>query len=293
MVGSAALRLGGRSTAGGGQAEQRSRGSETFGAILRGYREAAGLSQEALAARSGVSVDTISQWERDLVHRPRRSTASALARALDLNADALDHMLAATMPVGPPRPPSQPRRPVRRHLLVVLLTLVALLAGVVGAAWWTIGNRTAAGTPAPVIRYSFESGGTEHWGKSGHAQPPVVGSVAHDGRQSLRVDPYSTGDNDLPYVSVAVSGTSAPTVGQTVSLYVRLESAGTDVEAQVYVQDLSFGWHKSDQITLIEHRWEKLAVTVPAGVTVNGVGVQFACHPFGSPSVVYVDSVAW
>ncbi|MGH2533226.1 MAG: ATP-binding protein [Thermomicrobiales bacterium] len=55
-----------------------------FGDLLRRYRLAAGLSQEALAERAGMSVRGISDLERGVNRTPRRYTAEALAEALDL-----------------------------------------------------------------------------------------------------------------------------------------------------------------------------------------------------------------
>jgi transcriptional regulator with XRE-family HTH domain/tetratricopeptide (TPR) repeat protein len=55
-----------------------------FGRALRIRRMAAHLSQEALAERAGVSARTISDLERGVHVRPRRSTLVALARAFDL-----------------------------------------------------------------------------------------------------------------------------------------------------------------------------------------------------------------
>jgi transcriptional regulator with XRE-family HTH domain/tetratricopeptide (TPR) repeat protein len=53
-----------------------------FGDRLRHDRLAAGLSQEELAERSGLSVRAISNLERGRVRRPRRDTAQRLASAL-------------------------------------------------------------------------------------------------------------------------------------------------------------------------------------------------------------------
>lgn len=52
--------------------------------VLRAARQAAGLSQEELAERSGMSVRTISNIERGRIDRPRRSSLEALADALEL-----------------------------------------------------------------------------------------------------------------------------------------------------------------------------------------------------------------
>src|SRR5262245_40614049 len=57
----------------------------TFGAVLRGFRWRARLTQEELAERSGVSVRTIRSLERDRLLTPRWSSLRALAQALGLD----------------------------------------------------------------------------------------------------------------------------------------------------------------------------------------------------------------
>jgi predicted ATPase/transcriptional regulator with XRE-family HTH domain len=118
------------------------RGAATFGSLLREHRLAAGLTQEALAERSGVSPRTIQQLEADSV-RPRRSTARYLAQALALSGTARDELENAATPMprrrlsalpdssdtGPARrdggtivavPLSQPDDAIREHALVAL-----------------------------------------------------------------------------------------------------------------------------------------------------------------------------
>ena len=58
----------------------------SFGALLREHRLAAGLSQEALAERAGVSVQAISLLENGHRRAPYRQTVAQLTRALDLSA---------------------------------------------------------------------------------------------------------------------------------------------------------------------------------------------------------------
>ena len=58
--------------------------SESPGLWLRGQRIAAGLTQEDLAERSGVSVRTIADMERGRTRRPYPSSVRALIRALGL-----------------------------------------------------------------------------------------------------------------------------------------------------------------------------------------------------------------
>src|SRR4051794_35363722 len=71
------------------QLDNRTRGAsaprETFGGILRDHRRAAGLTQEALAERAGLSPRSISEVERGGDHVPRRDTVALLVRALDLS----------------------------------------------------------------------------------------------------------------------------------------------------------------------------------------------------------------
>ena len=55
-----------------------------FGAVLKRYRRAAGLTQEALAARAGLSVQGISALERGVNRTPRKDTVHLLAAALAL-----------------------------------------------------------------------------------------------------------------------------------------------------------------------------------------------------------------
>jgi tetratricopeptide (TPR) repeat protein/transcriptional regulator with XRE-family HTH domain len=69
-----------------------------FGELLRRYRAAAGLSQEALAARSGISADAISLLERGARTTARTSTVIRLADALRLRSPERDEFVAAALP---------------------------------------------------------------------------------------------------------------------------------------------------------------------------------------------------
>lgn len=62
--------------------------SSMFGAVLRREREAAGLTQAALAARAGIGVNTVSNLERGINTAPYPSTVRLLAEALGLSDDA-------------------------------------------------------------------------------------------------------------------------------------------------------------------------------------------------------------
>jgi predicted ATPase/transcriptional regulator with XRE-family HTH domain len=75
----------------------------TFGALVRQYRQAAVLSQAALAERAGLSTDAISVIERGKRGVPRPDTVARLAQALDLGPEERSALIAAVAPaVGPP-----------------------------------------------------------------------------------------------------------------------------------------------------------------------------------------------
>lgn len=70
----------------------------SFGAVLRRYRLAAGLSQEALAASALLSARTISDLERGIHRAPRANTIDLLASALGLTPEQRAVLLAAAHP---------------------------------------------------------------------------------------------------------------------------------------------------------------------------------------------------
>ncbi|HET7696350.1 MAG TPA: helix-turn-helix domain-containing protein [Vicinamibacterales bacterium] len=65
----------------------------TFGVQLRALREAAGYTQEELAAIAGLSVHGVSALERGERRRPQLETVRALSAALDLTGDVRDAFL--------------------------------------------------------------------------------------------------------------------------------------------------------------------------------------------------------
>ena len=72
--------------------------STSFGLALRRLRLAAGLSQEDLAERAGLSARGVSDLERGLRASPRPATIRMLADALGLGPEERDALLAATHP---------------------------------------------------------------------------------------------------------------------------------------------------------------------------------------------------
>ncbi len=70
----------------------------SFRTLLKHYRQAAGLSQEALAARAGLSARAISDLERGINHTPRYATLELLSSALFLSAQQQALLQAAAHP---------------------------------------------------------------------------------------------------------------------------------------------------------------------------------------------------
>ncbi len=76
--------------------------STSFGAVLRRLRLAAGLTQEALAERAGVSAKAVSELERDPSRVPRLDTVTLLADALGVDTGQRADLLAAARPESAP-----------------------------------------------------------------------------------------------------------------------------------------------------------------------------------------------
>jgi tetratricopeptide (TPR) repeat protein/DNA-binding XRE family transcriptional regulator len=72
-----------------------SQDAASFGARLRACREAAGLSQEDLAVRSGMSARTVGKLEQERTRWPYRETVQRLADALELRGQARAAFVAA------------------------------------------------------------------------------------------------------------------------------------------------------------------------------------------------------
>jgi len=66
-----------------------------FGTLLKRYRVAAGLSQEALAERAGLSSRAISDLERGINQMPRRDTVALLVAALHLSLSEQEALAAS------------------------------------------------------------------------------------------------------------------------------------------------------------------------------------------------------
>ncbi len=82
-----------------------------FGSLVRTYRREAGLTQRELAARAGLSVAALRDFEQFRRHRPRQNSLAALAGALGLDPDQAARLArAASLPQRRPGVvPSPPR----------------------------------------------------------------------------------------------------------------------------------------------------------------------------------------
>src|SRR5437660_11942624 len=81
-----------------------------FGALLRRHRLAAGLTQEALAGRAGLSARAVSDLERDAARLPRLDSLALLGDALALTAAELAILRAAARPLADAPASSSQRR---------------------------------------------------------------------------------------------------------------------------------------------------------------------------------------
>lgn len=106
----------------------------TFGALLKRQRLVAGLTQEALADRAGLSPKAVSDLERDPGRTPRLGTVALLADALDLTPELRAALLAAARPgdnAGATAPVDKPHRWVMPRPLTPLIGRAGVAAAVV------------------------------------------------------------------------------------------------------------------------------------------------------------------
>jgi len=97
--------------------------AESFARLLKHHRVAAGLSQEKLAERAGVSVEAISALERGVRHAPQKATLDLLIGALALDDDARREIEDAAN-LARPRGAQTPRHDFSRNLPRTITPLV-------------------------------------------------------------------------------------------------------------------------------------------------------------------------
>jgi transcriptional regulator with XRE-family HTH domain len=87
-----------------------------FGELLKHYRLAAGLTQEALAERAGLSARSISDMERGLRRAPYQDSVGKLAQALGLSDAGRAQLEAAARRRSAPRLPRSAGTPASEPL---------------------------------------------------------------------------------------------------------------------------------------------------------------------------------
>jgi tetratricopeptide (TPR) repeat protein/transcriptional regulator with XRE-family HTH domain len=97
--------------------------SQRFGVFLRRRRLDAGLTQEELADRTGLSVRAISDIERGITSRPHTNSVSMLAQALGIDASGSVELAKASRPRDNGPAPA-PDRQVPRQLPPALVSFV-------------------------------------------------------------------------------------------------------------------------------------------------------------------------
>ena len=81
-----------------------STGTPLFPRLLRQHRTAAGLTQEELAERAGLSVRAVGDLERGVRHSPQQHTVRQLADALGLSGGERSAFFSAVHPSGEDSP---------------------------------------------------------------------------------------------------------------------------------------------------------------------------------------------
>src|SRR5439155_3824919 len=143
--------------------------SSHFGALLKHYRWAAGLTQGALAEQARLSVRGIQDLERGVSQAPRPDTVELLGAALEISAEERAELVAAARPpLAPAQPaPSVPVSPSAVVPLVGRRREQALLQQFLAGA-------SELGQTAPLLVLAGEPG----IGKTRLREPAVLVTVS-------------------------------------------------------------------------------------------------------------------
>jgi transcriptional regulator with XRE-family HTH domain len=154
-------------------------GEGSFGGLLRRHREQAGLSQEALAVRAGLSIDAVSTLERGVRRSPRPSTRVRLADALGLRGSDREAFLAIGSQ-GPDEPPPEAPSGVtpggggRRLRWALAIAGAALILASLMGAGAALRARTGPPSGSAAAAATGRSGQTDPTGRPGEAAQRTV-----------------------------------------------------------------------------------------------------------------------
>ncbi|HZU11237.1 MAG TPA: helix-turn-helix domain-containing protein [Chloroflexota bacterium] len=172
-----------------------------FGDLLRRYRSQAGLTQEELAERAGVSARAISDLERGTRSRPRRDTVALLADALGLDAEQR-RQLAETVT----RTRAVPVATTRRELNTLLALELSPLIGREHEEAAVV--HLLRGRDVRIVTLT----GTGGVGKTRLALRVAseLKSAYHDGSAVVSLAPLRDADQALPAIASALDVAAVP-----------------------------------------------------------------------------------
>lgn len=253
-----------------------------FSELLRHSRRQAGLTQEELAERSGVSDRTIRGLESGDRANPRVGTVRLLAQALRLTPEQSTELLAVIDAEGATTEPRRRPVPVGRRDSTVsdgLADVADVLASAVAAQWVREEERHQIHDPFPLpVRWRVAAGvRTDHWANVRRLPPGEPSDPLHlDGRLDQVAETYRS----VPSGRLVVLGRAgAGKTALAARLVLDLLAARVDQDVVPVVFGLGSwdpsriglrGW-LSDQLTR-DH--PGLAAAGPGGATLAGALVQ-------------------
>ena len=131
--------------------------STPFGVLLRQHRLSAGLTQEGLAERAGVSTRGVQDLERGLRLAPRAETVRLLADALDLDAEARSALIRAAHP-GLATPPAPSALPLPMAALPVPPTSLVGRESEIAAVCGLLRHRAGGGSATRLVTLTGPGG---------------------------------------------------------------------------------------------------------------------------------------
>ncbi|MFC9288587.1 helix-turn-helix domain-containing protein [Streptomyces sp. NPDC057052] len=278
-----------------------------FGAVLRRLREKAGLTQEELERRSGISVSTIGGLENGRHRRgnPRMTTVRSLADGLALDREDREELLRAAVPGRPDGgsdttggpgtrkqtsepPAASPQAPPPSSSAAhhALADAAEQLAKAVAARWQREEEQRRIQDPYPLpVRWKAASEAlTDHWANIRRIPPGAPsGPLDLDGRLEEIAQTYRS----VPSGRLVVLGRSGS--GKTVlSLRFVLDHLRTRTPAEPVPVIFSIGAWDPTALTLRDWLTERLTRDHPGTAARGSGGVSLAAALVDSGRVLPV-----